>query len=114
MSPGERDEYLRVFSEPGALTAALNWYRALPVSRRSVAGRSLDVERPTLFLWGNQDPAVGRTSIEAQRRYMKGPFREVELGAGHFLMEEQGPRVIAEVLAQWSSANAAPTGAPPS
>jgi pimeloyl-ACP methyl ester carboxylesterase len=102
MEPAERDEYLRVFAEPGALTAALNYYRALPLSREATAGRSADVKLPTLFIWGSADPAVGRSSVEVQRRFMKGPFREVELGAGHWLMEEQGPRVITEVLAHWS------------
>jgi pimeloyl-ACP methyl ester carboxylesterase len=113
MAPAQRDEYLRVFAEPGALTAALNWYRAIALSRQANAGISPEVQRPTLFLWGTSDPAVGRSSVEAQRKFMKGPYREVELDAGHWLMEEQGPRVIEEVLAHWSAHPAAPASSNP-
>jgi pimeloyl-ACP methyl ester carboxylesterase len=108
MPPAERDEYLRVFAEPGALTAALDWYRAIPLSRQAAANTSPDVGLPTLYIWGNHDPSLGRAGVEAQRRYMKGRFREVELDAGHWLMEEQGPRVIAEVIAHWSDEDVAP------
>jgi pimeloyl-ACP methyl ester carboxylesterase len=45
MSPAQREEYLRVFAEPGALTAALNWYRAIPLSRASAADGSPEVTR---------------------------------------------------------------------
>jgi pimeloyl-ACP methyl ester carboxylesterase len=111
MSPAQREEYLRVFAEPGALTAALNWYRAIPLSRASAADGSPEVTRPTLFLWGNTDPAVGRGSVEAQRAYMKNGYREIELDGGHWLMEEHGPRVTQEVLAHWTGQ--APAAATP-
>jgi pimeloyl-ACP methyl ester carboxylesterase len=100
MTSPQREEYLRVFAEPGAISAALNYYRAIPLSR-ATADVSPDIERPTLFVWGNRDPAVGRSSVAAQRPYMKGPYREVELEGGHWIVEEQGPRVIQEILTHW-------------
>jgi pimeloyl-ACP methyl ester carboxylesterase len=108
MTDAQREEYLRVFAEPGALTAALDWYRAIARSRESAGDASPTVTLPTLFLWGNGDPAVSRSSVEAQRIHMKGPYREVELDAGHYLMEEQGARVVAEIQAQWAQAPSAP------
>jgi pimeloyl-ACP methyl ester carboxylesterase len=98
MSAAERDEYVRVFSEPGALTAALQWYRAID---RSMAQQPADpkVNVPTLFLWGTRDDAVARSGIEKQREFMTGPFREVELDAGHWLLEENARAVIPETLA---------------
>jgi pimeloyl-ACP methyl ester carboxylesterase len=101
MSPEQREEYLRAFAEPGALTAALNYYRAIPLSRESASTGSPDVKRPTLFLWGNRDPAVGRGSVAAQRPFMKDEYREVELDGSHWLVEEQGPRVTQEILTHW-------------
>lgn len=101
MTPQQREEYLRVFAEPGALTAALNYYRAIPLSRTSAADASPDITRPTLFLWGNRDPAVGRTSVAAQRPFMKDTYREVELDGTHWLVEGQGPRVVEEILTHW-------------
>jgi pimeloyl-ACP methyl ester carboxylesterase len=88
------DEYLALFSEPGAITAALNWYRA------ALAGAlpSLQVTRPVLFIWGNQDPAVGRAGVDGQRPYLPDDYTELELDAGHWLMETHAELVVPAVL----------------
>ncbi len=96
-------EYLKVFGEPGALSAALNWYRAsaLTASPEADATNSAlnpNVERPVQFLWGNDDMAVSRKAVEMQVKYLKGNFREVELDAGHWLMEDAGPVVVESVV----------------
>jgi pimeloyl-ACP methyl ester carboxylesterase len=92
----ELDEYLAIFSEPGALTAALNWYRA---SELQAASRDLEVAIPTTFVWGNRDPVVGDLSLELQRRYFDGNLFEVELETGHWLMQTHASEVSASVLA---------------
>jgi pimeloyl-ACP methyl ester carboxylesterase len=43
--------------EPGALTATLNWYRALDLDTR--IGH---VCVPTLYVWGDEDMALGRSN----------------------------------------------------
>ena len=98
MSAQQREEYLKVFSEPGALSAALNWYRAMTISREGAEEMPLEVATPTLFIWGNQDGAVGRVAVESQAEYMTGPYREIELDAGHWLLVDEPERVIKEVL----------------
>ncbi|MGI8925395.1 MAG: alpha/beta fold hydrolase [Tepidiformaceae bacterium] len=100
-SPAEVQEYLSVFREPAALTAALNWYRG---SRGIEPGADAQVEFgavsvPTLTIWGNQDQAIGRKSTEDAAAYMKGPYRFVELDAGHWLIQEKPAEVSAELLA---------------
>lgn len=90
-----KQEYMAVFREPGALTAALNWYRAPSEVSESVR---LEVDMPVLFIWGNKDPAVGRVAVDQQRQYLKGSFREIELDAGHWLMESHVPEVSNAVL----------------
>ena len=57
MSDEKMKEYISVFSEPGAMTSALNWYRALgdDLGFNSDDANFLEVNTPTLFLWGNQD-----------------------------------------------------------
>ena len=91
------DEYMAVFSEPGALTGALNWYRA----PQGDGGGDIDLQvtRPVLFVWGSQDPAVGRVGVELQRQYMPDAFQEIELEAGHWLMSSHGDVVTDAVLA---------------
>ena len=93
-------EYLAVFSQPGALTAALNWYRANAVllEKRREGPKFGSVQHPTLLIWGNQDIAVGRVAIERTAQYMKGPYRLVELNAGHWLAQEAPERVHDEIL----------------
>jgi pimeloyl-ACP methyl ester carboxylesterase len=94
------DEYVSVFSQTGALTAALNWYRANPVllEKRREGPKFGLVQHPTLLIWGNQDIAVGRVAIERTAQYMKGPYRLAELNAGHWLVQEEPERVHDEIL----------------
>ena len=93
------DEYQAIFSEPGALTAALNWYRA---GTNDLDGEepqgSPNVSVPTLFIWGNEDTAVSRWSVETQREYMQGPFEEIELETGHWLLETATDQVVTSIL----------------
>ena len=50
------DTYTRALAQPGALSAALAWYRAAtPFSLRAPC-----VGVPTLYIWGSGDPALGR------------------------------------------------------
>lgn len=75
-------------SEPGALTAMLNWYRALPLdaARPSVDWHRITV--PTLYVWGRDDPALGEAAALATADYVKGPYTFVALpGQGHWLPE---------------------------
>jgi pimeloyl-ACP methyl ester carboxylesterase len=90
------EHYVDVLSQPGALTAALNWYRA--------AGRAdLDgvgpVTVPTVYVWGTEDLALGRTGAEATAEHVTGPYRFVELaGAGHWIPDELPDRLTRELL----------------
>ena len=94
------EEYLGVFSERGGLTAALNWYRANSVllEKRREGTKFGSVHHPTLLIWGNRDMAIGRASVERSAQYMKGPYRLVELDAGHWLAQEEPGRVHDEIL----------------
>jgi pimeloyl-ACP methyl ester carboxylesterase len=108
MSAEQSAEYIQVFSEPGALTAALNWYRAMGAGPGSPDGMSSNVTAPTLFIWGNKDAAVGRAAIDAMAEYMKGPYRNIELDAGHWLMEDEPQRIVREVIEHLDDASLSP------
>jgi pimeloyl-ACP methyl ester carboxylesterase len=51
------DEYKKAWAQPGALTAMLNWYRAVFMER---SGKQTDnrVHVPVLVLWGKRDIAL--------------------------------------------------------
>ena len=94
--PAEIEEYLRVLRQPGALTGALNWYRGGLTREREPIG---PVSVPTLMIWGNRDQAIGRPGVTATPPLMDGPYRLVELDAGHWLIQEAEAAVLRETLA---------------
>ncbi|MFK0013412.1 alpha/beta fold hydrolase [Streptomyces sp. NPDC091027] len=96
LPPDRIDSYAARFTEPGALTAALNWYRALPDALTVPAGR---IRVPTLYLWGDQDGALGRTAAEGTGAWIDAPYRfEVLEGAGHWLPDAHADRVGPHLL----------------
>ncbi|MEO6397944.1 MAG: alpha/beta fold hydrolase [Tepidiformaceae bacterium] len=99
-SEDEKAQYLALFSQPGALTGALNWYRgSRGIDPQDAEVQFGDVTTPTLLIWGNADQAIGRKGVEDAAVYMKGPYKFVELDAGHWLIQEKPTEVIAEITA---------------
>ena len=93
--PEQVKEYERVFGEPGALRAALNWYRAFEFHSLDPLGK---IRPPTLFIWGRQDGAFGRTAATKTVNHMDGPYRLHTVDAGHQLMLEVPDIVEEDVL----------------
>ena len=89
-APEALDEYVAVLTQPGALTAALNWYRSLsPEDAPAVLGALKPVAVPTLYVWGDGDTALGRAAAEATAGFVEGPYRfEALAGVGHWIPEE--------------------------
>ena len=88
------DGNVRRFSEDGALTAALNWYRAL-----SVTGKTGRIAVPTLYVWGDQDIALGQAAALATTGYVDGPYRfERMTGRSHWLVDEVPDEIAAMLL----------------
>jgi len=88
------EQYVSVLSAPGALTAALNWYRAM-----SSADRVDPVGVPTTYVWSDGDAAIGRTAAEACANYVTGDYRFVELpGVTHWIPEQAPEQLAAAIL----------------
>ena len=97
LSPELSEHYVRRMQEPGALSAALAWYRALPLDARDPVGT---VRVPTLHLWSTRDFALGRTATEQTRRFVDAPYRlEVLEGLPHFI-PELAPDRVAELVTE--------------
>ncbi|CCG04890.1 alpha/beta fold hydrolase [Blastococcus saxobsidens] len=93
VSPEAADEYLAVLSAPGALTAALNWYRAM-----SSDIRVDKVQLPTTYVWSDGDVAIGRTAAEACEEFVTGDYRFVELAGITHWIPEQAPEQLATAI----------------
>jgi pimeloyl-ACP methyl ester carboxylesterase len=96
-------EYLEIVGTPEGIRGCLDWYRAGALPRES-GGRALSaefpaVEVPTLFVWSDQDPAIGPEGAYATENYVTGPYRFVVLeGVGHWIPETAADRFSAELL----------------
>jgi pimeloyl-ACP methyl ester carboxylesterase len=101
--PAVIEHFVRSLSRPGRLTAALNYYRAnLGAGGGAWAALAQEVKitTPTLLLWGDEDPALGRRAVEATAHHVEGRYRlEVIPGAGHWLQFER-PAEVSRSLVQ--------------
>ncbi len=84
-SPEDADEYARVLTQPGCLTAALNWYRAM---QPGLVGEIGPITTPTMFVWSTNDIALGREGAEATGQFIDGPYRfEILEDVSHWIPE---------------------------
>ena len=84
--------YRKAWHQDGAMTAMLNWYRAL-VQRPNVLSRNLRITQPTLLLWGAKDFALGVELAKASINLCDRGKLEVFEKAGHWLQHEEPERV---------------------
>ena len=102
LPPEAAAHYARRMREPGALSAMLGWYRALPLSGRDQVG---PVRVPTLHVWSTGDAFLGRAATEATARFVDAPYRlEVLEGISHWIPELAADRVCDLVTAQVKTA----------
>lgn len=85
----EADEiavYIEAMLQPGAMTGALNWYRAVSAEDMGGVGR---IAVPTMYVWSTEDVALGREAAEDTANYVDGPYRfEVLEGISHWIPEQ--------------------------
>ncbi|HVT41838.1 MAG TPA: alpha/beta hydrolase [Acidimicrobiales bacterium] len=87
--------YVAALSEPGALTAALNWYRAMD---RGTLRDLPPIAVPTLYVWPSGDGAVGRRAAEATAACVRGPYTfEVLENVSHWV-PEMAPFELSDLL----------------
>ena len=94
-SGADLDRYAAAWSEPGALTAMLNWYRAL--RRRSEAPLPR-IEAETLVLWGVEDRFLD-TALAAEAASRCRSARVRHLQATHWVQHEEVEAVNAALIA---------------
>ncbi len=97
--------YRRALSRPGALTAAINWYRAAFRWGLRGAGVIRPVNVPTLVLWGERDRYLGRELLDGLEAWV--PSLEVVCfpRASHWLHLDETEAVNA-AIARFASVRA--------
>ena len=89
--------YLERLRQPGALSAALAWYRAQSLADLDGLG---PLTSPTLHVWSDGDAALGPAAAHATAAHVDGPYRfEVLPGVSHWV-PEQAADSLSDLLVQ--------------
>jgi pimeloyl-ACP methyl ester carboxylesterase len=93
---GDLEHYIENFSRPGALRAALNWYRANrhPSAELEPPPRLPFVMTPTLGIWGARDGAMTEEQMVASAGFVQGVWRYERFDdSGHWIPLDEPDRL---------------------
>ncbi len=110
----DKQAYIEAWSQPGALTGGLNYYRASrvgPPTRDDKQGpnfaaglSSLEVKVPTLVIWGEKDTALLTGNLEGLDKFVPNlTIKRIPDGT-HWVIHEQ-PALINEYIREFIKAN---------
>ncbi|MFJ6263157.1 alpha/beta fold hydrolase [Rhodococcus erythropolis] len=100
IDPEFADEHIRVMSGDGALTGALNWYRAMTRDFGDIDRTTV----PTTYVWSTGDTALGRAGAERCGEFVDAPYEFVVLdGGSHWIPEERAEELAEAILARAGS-----------
>lgn len=96
------DRQLTDLERPGALTSALNWYRAnIPPELYALSSRGADlapVQCSVMGIWGDRDMAMTERQMTDSAPHVAGRWRYERVGrAGHWI-PAQAPELTSELL----------------
>lgn len=106
------DDVLAVFKEnaskPGALTAMVNYYRAIRYALPLVKKRGMPkIETPTLVVWGEQDDALGKELTYKTGEYVSDLTLRYLPNASHWVQQDE-PETVNAMLEAWLLGKAVP------
>jgi pimeloyl-ACP methyl ester carboxylesterase len=100
----ERDA--RAMAAPGAFTAAVNWYRAMPLNKFLRLLR-IKITVPTMHVFSDGDSFLSAEGAHACGRGVSGEYRfEMLHGVSHWIPDE-APGAVADLLLDWFAAHRA-------
>jgi pimeloyl-ACP methyl ester carboxylesterase len=86
---GDLERAIQSFERPGALTAALNWYRAHSKPRPLSAGSAAmpKITCPVLGIWSDGDAFITEATVKNSGECLAGPWQYEKItGASHWMM----------------------------
>jgi pimeloyl-ACP methyl ester carboxylesterase len=106
-SDEDLERYVPAWSQPGALTGMVNYYRAaLRRSPRGAIARMTPIEAQTLVIWGERDRYLGSELAEPAREWVPNVRVERIPEATHWVQHEAAERVNELLLGFLDSARA--------
>lgn len=95
-------EYKKAWSEPFALTAMLNYYRANIMKRlfgKNETPPKINV--PTLFVYGEKDSAVLPETVKGVGEMISAEYREVRIPEAAHWVQQEAKETISKVLREF-------------
>jgi pimeloyl-ACP methyl ester carboxylesterase len=97
------ERYIGAIARPGALTATLNYYRALLRSPREMGSLLERIEAPVLVIWGERDLSLSRRLAEPPRLWVPNLLRVERLREASHWVAEDRPRAVNTLLLDFLS-----------
>jgi len=102
------DVFKRNAAEPGALTAMINYYRAIPGALGLTRRRgSPTIDVPTLLVWGEADSVLGKELTEGTGRYVSDLTVRYLPRISHWVQQE-APEAVNAILDAWLTGREVP------
>jgi pimeloyl-ACP methyl ester carboxylesterase len=96
-SAGDLAQYREAWSQPGSITAMINWYRAaMRYSQRPAI--SSRIHAPTLLIWGARDRFIGREAAQPSIDLCEDGRLEFIEEATHWVQHEEPVKVTELIL----------------
>lgn len=95
--PDDKPEYIKAWSQPGALTGGLNYYRAnrlsaMPTGEAANPARFM-INVPTLVIWGEKDPAMVPQNLDGLSEFVPQLTIKRLPEASHWVVHRQSAEV---------------------
>lgn len=97
--------YVAAYRRPGAITASLNYYRALfKIGPPRTDRFRMPIPIPILVLWGMDDRALGHAMTEGMNRYAGAGYKQVDIpNCSHWIQHEFPERILQETKEFWAT-----------
>ena len=115
MTEDDREKYIEAWSQPGALTGGLNYYRVSPLytpvseedrarikSIQELPHEMFAVKVPTLVIWGEEDQALLTGNLDGLEDYVPDLTVKRIPDATHWVVHEQ-PELVNSLIRQFIS-----------
>jgi pimeloyl-ACP methyl ester carboxylesterase len=102
--------YKDALRQPGALSGAVNYYRAnvrrltSRGSREDASSPDARISVPTLFIYGEKDFAIIPETVRGVENYVSGPYREVRIPEGGHWIQNEAPEKVNAALLEFMAA----------
>jgi pimeloyl-ACP methyl ester carboxylesterase len=100
-TPADIERYVQAWSQPGAMTAMINYYRALGRAPWRAASRIHPVTAPTRVIWGERDRYLTSAVAEPPRDDVPQLERVIRLPESSHWVQHDEPARVTELLAEF-------------